>query len=138
MANVKISIPDDLLKQFANLQKTSAETMKEMVEAGGEVMHKAVLKRVPAKTGKTKSSLKKTGGHTDSNGVWYDNIRFVGYDGKVTKKKPKGTPFALKAMAAEYGTPTQKPRPFLRPAMKSAEKEAYRAMQEVYDRRAEK
>lgn len=138
MATGDFNVPDELIKQLNTLGSESADVAKEMVEAGGTVMQKAIKNKVPVKTGGTKRAIKKSGGHSDQNGVWYDNVYFDGYDGKAVKGSPKGTPYALKAMAAEYGTPTQPARPFLRPAMKAAESEAYKAMQDVYDRRSKK
>ncbi len=146
MSQFEFAPPVEILKQLKSLESSAPETMKEMVEAGMDIMHSVILKKAPVETGATKGSLQKSGGHPDDLGTWYANDHFLGYDEtkKYFRKNAKGektsrkVPYALKALAAEYGTPTQKPRPFLRPAMKSAEKEAYRAMQEVYDRRAEK
>lgn len=141
MAEFEFIQPLEIMQELRRLENNAPETMKKMVEEGMTVMHKAILSRVPVKTGGLRGSLTLSGGHSDSFGCWYANDHFLGYDENKAyyrKRHYRKVPHALKAMAYEYGTPTQKARPFLRPAMKAAEKEAYKAMQDVYDRRSKK
>lgn len=138
MAKMDISIPDELVKQLDTLGSEAADVAKEMVEAGGEVLLQAIKSKAPVKTGGLKRSIKRTGGHADSEGIWYDNIRFTGYDGRKTKKSAKGTSYAEIAQIYEYGTPRQPARPFVKPVISQSSSAVKQAMQDVYDRRSKK
>lgn len=63
-------------------------------------------------------------------GIWRIDINFKGYE----HRKSQTVAHALKAMALEYGTSKQAPRPFLAKAKNNAAKPMADKMQKVYNR----
>ena len=136
-------IPDnaqELLKQIAQLKSDSEAVCDKMLEAGGEVAFNAIKAKIPthwdvAKKSKTLTKVKKR----KKTGDKYIRVIFKGYDRtKISKSYPKGVPNSLKVAVYEYGKPNQPARPFIRPAMQSAETEITAAMQNVYDEEVKK
>ncbi len=139
MAQFKFEVPKELMQTIQQLEKESPEICEKMIDAGLDVAYKAIESKVPVADGGLKRSLKKTKPKISKSGDWFGNLRFMGYDStKISKRHPKGTPNALKAAVYEYGKPGQPARPFLRPAMQSAETEITAAMQKVYDEEVKK
>lgn len=89
----------------------------------------------------TVTSVKSTKAKKSKNGAWIVNVRPTGYSkkqvtvkGTADRKKPISN--ALKAILLEYGVPSKRaPRPFLAKAIRSAEAQALKKVQEVYDRK---
>ena len=139
MAQFKFEAPKDLMKSMKELETKSPELCREMVDAGLDVAYKAVANKVPVKTGTLKKSLKKTKVKINKSGEYFGSLKFNGYDKKRTSKKyPKGVPNSLRAAVYEYGNTKQTARPFLRPALTSAENDIKAAMQKVYDEEVKK
>lgn len=138
MAKFNAEIPNDLLKEFEELDTNAEIMMGEMCKAGAEVVHKKVVGNLSKSFKSTKSLLKglkvtrvyKT--PTD-DGINV-HIGFYGYDtDKITKAHPKGVPIPLIAMAREYGTSSgEKKKPFLRKSFAKGEIE--QAMMEVQEK----
>lgn len=65
----------------------------------------------------------------DDNGYFNVKLGFDGYNSIKTKKYPKGQPNALIARVTESGSSYREKTPFIRPAVKAAQKEAEQAGQ---------
>ena len=96
-----------------------------MCRAGAEVVHRNVLRNMKKSFKTTKSleeGLRITRVYkTPSDDGINVHIGFYGYDGHPKKGYPKGIPIPLKAMAREYGTPTEGKSPFFRKSFKAAD-----------------
>ena len=137
MAKFNAELPNDLIKVFEELEADTPIMMGEMCKAGATVVYNKVvagLGKAFARTETLLKGLKITKVYeTPSDDGINVHIGFYGYDGKPTKKYPKGKPIPLIAMAREYGTSSgEKKKPFFR---KSFSKKAIeQAMMEVQDR----
>lgn len=137
MAKFEAELPNELIKVFEDLEDNMDDIFGDMCRAGAETVHKNVLKNMK-KVFKTTDSLEKglkitRVYKTPSDDGINVHIGFYGYDGKPTKKYPKGVPIPLKAMAREYGTSRgEVKRPFFRISFKKSEIE--NAMLKVQDR----
>lgn len=127
MAKFSAELPNDLIKEFEELE-TNAETMMgEMCKAGAEVVHKKVVANIGKSfetTGSLMKGLKVTRVYkTPSDDGVNVHIGFYGYDtDKISKAHPKGVPIPLIAMAREYGTSRgEKKKPFLRKSFSKGE-----------------
>ena len=140
MAKFSAELPNDLIKEFEELE-TNAETMMgEMSKAGAEVVHKKVVANIGKSfktTGSLMKGLKVTRVYkTPSDDGVNVHIGFYGYDtDKISKAHPKGVPIPLIAMAREYGThggDWEQKKPFFRKSF--SKKDIEQAMLEVQDR----
>lgn len=118
MAKFNAEIPSDLINQISNIEENLDNIFGEMTNAGAKVVYKNVISNMK-KSFKTTRSLEKGLKITDVYKTPSDDgintkIGFYGYDGKATKKYPKGKPIPLKALAREFGTPTENKKPFFR------------------------
>lgn len=135
MAKFNAELPNDLMKQFEDLETNADIMMGEMCQVGAEVVHKKVvanLSKAFKSTGALMKGLKVTRVYkTPSDDGINVHIGFYGYDtDKVTKAHPKGVPIPLIAMAREYGTSSgEDKKPFLRKSFNKNEIE--QAMLEV-------
>ena len=118
MARFDMELPNDLIKEFTDLDDNLDTILGEMTNAGAKVVHKNVLanmRSVFKSTNSLENGLKITRVYkTLSDDGINTKIGFYGYDGISTKKYPQGKPIPLKAMAREYGTPTEAKKPFFR------------------------
>jgi hypothetical protein len=135
MAKLNIELPNDLMKEFADLETNAEMMMGEMCKEGAEVVHRKVVANL-SKSFKSTNSLMKGLKITRVYKTPTDDginvhIGFYGYDTeKTTKAHPKGVPIPLIAMAREYGTSSgEKKKPFFRKTFKKSEIE--QAMMEV-------
>jgi HK97 gp10 family phage protein len=106
---------------------------KEMVRAGLEVMRLKIEAGASRhrKTGSLAASVKATKPGKTSDGAIYGKVYFRGKD-------KKGTSNVLKAIILEYGSKKQRPKPFVRGAVQSANSEINTAMKNVFEREASK
>lgn len=125
MARFEGDVPYELINEFKELGNDLFDVFGSMCRAGAEVVHSNVLKNMK-KSFKTTKSLEK--GllitkiyRTPSDDGINVHIGFYGYDNIPTKRYPKGTPIPLKAMAREYGTPTEAKKPFFRKSFKASD-----------------
>ena len=138
MAKFEAELPNDLMKEFEDLETNAEIMMGEMCQSGAEVVHSKVVANLGRSFESTSSlvkGLKKTRVYkTPTDDGINVHIGFYGYDtSKRTKAHPNGVPIPLIAMAREYGTSSgEKKKPFLR---KSFQKGAIeQAMMEVQER----
>ena len=135
MAKFFGELPNDLIKEFEDLETNAEIMMGKMCKVGAEVVHNKVVANMENSFDSTKSLMKglrvtrvyKT--PTD-DGINV-HIGFYGYDTeKSTNQFPGGVPIPLIAMAREYGTSSgEEEKPFLRKSFKKSEIE--KAMMEV-------
>lgn len=138
MAKFNAEVPSDLIKQFEDLEDNIEDIFGEMTQAGAKVVHKNIISNMKKSFKSTRSlekGLKITRVYqTPSDDGINTHIGFYGYDSEtVSKIYPKGVPIPLKALAREYGTPTETKKPFLRKSFKK--KEIEEAMLNVQDKR---
>lgn len=137
MAIFNEELPNNLIKQFKSLEDNVEKMIGEMTQEGANVAYKNIVSNMKKSFKTTKSlekGLKITRVYkTPKDGGINTHVGFYGYDGIKTKKYPKGKPIPLKAMAREYGTPTEEKKPFLRKSFKKKEIEmAMTKVQEKY------
>lgn len=126
MARFKNEVPTDLIKEFEGLEDNIEDIFGKMTKAGAEVVHKNVISNM-RKSFKTTRSLEKglkitRVYKTPSDDGINTFIGFYGYDKESKSDKyPKGKPIPLKALAREYGTPTEAKNPFFRKSFKKQE-----------------
>lgn len=127
MAKFNAELPNDLIKEFENLETNAEIMMGEMCKVGAEVVHKKVVANLGKSfksTGSLMKGLKVTRVYkTPSDDGVNVHIGFYGYDtDKISKSHPKGVPIPLIAMAREYGTSRgEKKKPFLRKSFSKGE-----------------
>lgn len=135
MAKFKSELPNDLIKEFEEIERDTKTIFGEMVDAGAKAVHKNVLKHMKSSfdnTAPLEKGLKITKIYeTPSDDGINVHIGFYGYDkDKVRWKFPKGVPIPLMAFAREYGTSSgEAAKPFFRKSFKK--KEIEQAMMEV-------
>ena len=135
MAKFFGELPNDLMKEFEDLETNAPMMMGKMCQAGAEVVHRKVVANLSKSfksTGALMKGLKVTRVYkTPSDDGINVHIGFYGYDtDKSTKAHPNGVPIPLIAMAREYGTSSgEDAKPFLRKSF--SKKEIEQAMMEV-------
>lgn len=161
MAKFDEELPNDLIKQFEELELNTEDMLSEMTLAGAKVVKDEIekgAKRVFKNSSEILKGLKITKFYkTSSDGAGNRKIAFYGYmptkngktfkiskmlKGKKNNKKPyketyeyEGVPIPLITRAREYGTSSgEKKKPFVRPAFnkKSQIREAMLKVQEKY------
>lgn len=138
MANFEEELPNDLIKEFENIEVDTPKMMQEMIKEGAKVVYNNVqnnMKRAFKTTRALEKGLRITKVYHTSNGEVATKIAFYGYDKeKRSKQYPEGTPIPLIALAREYGTSSgEKKKPFFRTAFKSKEiEDAMLKVQEKY------
>lgn len=129
MANFNIELPNDLIKQFEQLDRNTDKMLGEMTEAGAEVVERNIKANVPKnwRDSEIMKCLKITKVYkTPSDDGVNTKVAFYGY---FTNKDGKKTPAPLVANVTEYGSSKSKKHPFLRKSFKKAQIE--KAMLEV-------
>ena len=131
MARFKSELPNDLIKEFAKLEKDTDKMLEEMTEAGAKVVLSNIKSSVPSSwyTSGIMKCLKVTRPYkTPSDDGVNTKIAFYGYF--INRNKEK-IPAPLVANVTEYGrhnSPYPK-KPFLRKSFKKAQIE--KAMESV-------
>lgn len=154
MARFNSELPNDLIKQFENLETSSEKMMDEMVTAGAKVVEKNIRHNIIGKfkdPSKILEYLRVTRVYkTPSDGGINRKIAFYRYKStkngknfKITKQlkggkkqtyEYEGVPVPLIVAAREYGTSSgEKKKPFIRKSFKKSEIEAeMKKVQEKY------
>ncbi len=119
MAKFNSEIPYDLIQQFSYLEDNLDDIFGEMTSVGAKVVFNNVISNMKKSFKTTRSleqGLKITRVYkTPSDDGINTKVGFYGYDSQtMSKKYPKGIPIPLKALAREYGTPTEAKKPFFR------------------------
>lgn len=131
MAKFKQELPNDLIKQFAALEKNTDKMLEEMTEAGAKVVYQNVKASVPASwhASNIMRCIKITKPYkTPSDDGINTKVAIYGY---FINRNKERIPAPLVANVTEYGrsnSPYPK-RPFLRKSFKKAQIE--KAMEEV-------
>ena len=137
MAKFSLELPNDVIKEFEKLNKTSHKMLEEMTQAGAEVVYKNVKENMKSSfkdSRKLEHYLKITKSYTtpSDDGV-NTKIAFYGYykpDEKtfsLTSKSGKsysynGIPVPLIVRAREYGSSSgEAKKPFFRKSFKKAQ-----------------
>ena len=126
MANFKVELPNDLIKEFEKLEHNTEKMMGEMTSAGAKVVYNLVLSNM-------KGSFKSTKGladclritkvyRTPSDDGINTKVAFYGY---FKNSQGKEVPAPLVANAREYGTSRgEKKKPFFRKSFNKAQIES--------------
>ena len=134
MAQFKVELPSDIMRQFDTLDFNTHKMLEEMTKAGAKVVVENIKSSVPKNwyTSNIMKCLKVTKTYTTpSDGGVNTKIAFYGY---FINRNKERIPAPLVANVTEYGrsnSPYPK-KPFLRRSFKKAEIE--KAMQAVQDK----
>lgn len=134
MAQFKVELPSDIMRQFDTLDFNTHKMLEEMTKAGAKVVLENIKSSVPKNwyTSNIMKCLKVTKTYTTpSDGGVNTKIAFYGY---FINRNKERIPAPLVANVTEYGrsnSPYPK-KPFLRRSFKKAEIE--KAMQAVQDK----
>lgn len=137
MAKFSMELPNDIIKEFEKLNKTSHKMLEEMTQAGAEVVYKNVKENMKSSfknSSKLEHYLKITKSYTtpSDDGV-NTKVAFYGYykpDEKtfsLTSKSGKnysyqGIPVPLIVRAREFGSSSgEAKKPFFRKSFKKAQ-----------------
>lgn len=121
MAKFDAELPNDLIKQFENLDKNTEDMMGRMTQAGAGVVKQNVLSNIPKSLRKSNimKCLKTTRIYkTPSDDGINTKVAFYGY---FKNKRGIETPAPLVANAFEHGTSTVQKQPFMRKSFKKSE-----------------
>lgn len=121
MARFDVELPNDLIKQFENLDKNTEDMMGRMTQAGAGVVKQNVLSNIPKSLRKSNimKCLKTTRIYkTPSDDGINTKVAFYGY---FKNKRGIETPAPLVANAFEHGTSTVQKQPFMRKSFKKSE-----------------
>ncbi|MDL2318571.1 HK97 gp10 family phage protein [Eubacteriales bacterium OttesenSCG-928-A19] len=144
MAKATVKMPEEFLKKVSRLAEKTDEIVESALEAGGEVMLSKVSSNLSAVVGKdTKYPSESTGEleeslglspvKIDRKGVHNIKVGFSEPRRKQTAAKGKRSYYtitnAMLANVLEYGKHGQPPKPFLKPARRSARKPCMDAME---------
>ena len=133
MAKIDLELPNDLIKEFEQLDVNTEKMMGEMTKAGVEVVHRKVLKNIPKSFigSNIMKCLKTTKVYkTKSDDGINTKIAFYGY---FINKRRVEEPAPLVANVFEHGTSTVKKQPFMRKSFSKSEIEAeMKKVQEKY------
>lgn len=146
MAKFEMQAVLETAQMFERLANNAESVARQAVGAGANILADEVAKNLEASIAKGASAREKSGykltgdlqrglGITpvkkDKNGVWNAKVGFDGYGSD-------GRPLPLVARAMESGTSKQRKRPFIRPAVASAESRVQEEMQKVIKKAIEK
>lgn len=146
MAKFEMQAVFETAQMFERLATQSESVAKQAVGAGVVILAKEVSNNLDASIAMGASSREKSGykltgdlqrglGVTpvkkDKHGVWNAKVGFDGYGSD-------GRPLPLVARAMESGTSKQRKKPFIRPAVASAESRVQEAMRNVIEKAIEK
>ena len=132
MAGFNAELPNELIKSFQTLENNTEKMLREMTNAGAEVVYKQVKSNMKSSFKNTESlekGLKVTKPYrTPSDDGINTKVGFYGYN-------DEGVPIPLIALAREYGTSRgEKKKQFFRKAFRqeSAISDAMIKVQEKY------
>ena len=135
MARFKADLPNDIIKEFAKLEKNTDKMLEEMTEAGAKVVLQNIKSNVPSSwySSNIMRCLKVTQPYkTPSDDGINTKVAFYGYFINSNKKR---IPAPLVANVTEYGrsnSPYPK-HPFMRRSFKKAQiKKAMEQVQKKY------
>lgn len=134
MARFKTELPNDIIKQFATLEKNTDKMLEEMTEAGAKVVLANIKSSIPSSwySSNIMKCLKVTKPYkTPSDDGVNTKVAFYGY---FINRNKERIPAPLVANVTEYGrhnSPYPK-KPFLRKSFKKAQIE--KAMQAIQDK----
>ena len=133
MANFNSELPNDLIKEFEELNINTEEMLGEMTKVGAIAVHKNILSKIPKslKNSEIMKCLKITKTYkTKSDDGVNTKVAFYGY---FTNKRGIEEPAPLIANIFEHGTSTVQKQPFMRKSFKSSEIETeMRKVEEKY------
>lgn len=133
MAKIDLELPNDLIKEFEQLDVNTEKMMGEMTKTGAEVVYKKVLKNIPKsfKDSDIMKCLKLTKTYkTKSDDGINTKVAFYGY---FRNKRGVEEPAPLVANVFEHGTSTVKKQPFMRKSFSKSEIEVeMKKVQEKY------
>lgn len=134
MASFNMELPNELLKQFQELEQNTEKMMGEMTSAGAKVVYNLVLSNMKGSFKSIKGladCLKVTKVYkTPSDDGINTKVAFYGY---FKNKQGKEVPAPLVANAREFGTSRgEKKKPFFRKSFNKAQIES--AMLEVQEK----
>lgn len=134
MANFKLELPNDIIKQVATLDKNTDKMLSEMTEAGAKVVYDNIKSSVPASwyTSNIMKCLKITKSYkTPSDGGVNTKVAFYGY---FINRNGEKIPAPLVANVTEYGRSNSAytKKPFLRKSFNKGK--INKAMQAVQDK----
>lgn len=134
MARFDSEIPKELMDQLNSLDENSEKMMREMTDAGAEVVMnnvKSNMRKVFKDASRLEKCLVKTRSYkTPSDDGINTKVAFYGY---FTNAQGKKVPAPLVAQAREYGTASgEAKKPFFRKSFKKKQIES--AMKEVQER----
>lgn len=133
MAKFNSELPNDLIKEFEQLDLDTEKMMGEMTKAGAEAVYRKVLKNIPKSfiSSNIMKCLYKTKVYKTPSD---DGINTkVAFDGYFINKRGIEEPAPLVANVFEHGTSTVKKQPFMRKSFSKREIEAeMKKVQEKY------
>ncbi len=132
MARFNSELPNDLIKEFEQLDVNTEKMMGEMTKAGAEAVYRKVLKNIP-KSFQNSNIMKcfkitRTYKTKSDDGI-NTKVAFYGY---FKNKRGVEEPAPLVANVFEHGTSTVQKQPFMRKSFSKSEIEA--EMKKVQDK----
>lgn len=132
MANVKITMPDELLNKLSKLGKEQDDIAAKVLEAGAEIMEEKLKSAVSSAVGKgTKYKSRSTGELVGAVGISPVKVDRNGNSNiKVGFAEPHsgGVSNAMLASLIEYGKTGQPPKPFMKRAQSASKTPVKQAM----------
>lgn len=159
LAKVSIKLGDAYAMRISKLSKGSDEIIKKAVYNGAGVVADAIRSNISNLPGTSFRHLKdgeKFDGvpeeqkqalldglgispiESDDKGNVNAKIGFDGYGATPTKKYPLGLPIPMIARSVESGSSVRVKTPFVRPAVKSSQNAAEKAMEEIVNEEIKK
>ena len=140
MAKASFKMPDDFLEKISRLGEKTDEIVPKVLMEGAKVIRRKTKSNLTSVIGKnTKTASRSTGTLASSLGVSPVRLNKDGnHDIKIGfgETRTDGVSNALIANTLEYGKSGQPPKPFLKPAVSSAKREAAAVMQKTFDKEA--
>ena len=141
MAKSSFKMPDDLVDKLSRLGNKTDEIIPRVLDAGGEVVVKAVRGNLQSAIGNTRFPSRSTGQLQSALGVSQARLdRNGNYNVKIgfAENRTDGSVNARIANILENGRHNQPPRPFMRPARTQSRKGAIEAMTKAFESEVEK
>lgn len=142
MAKMTAKLPNDLIRKITSLGEKTDDICEHALKEGAAVTEKKVRSNLKLVIGKnTKVESRSTGELLSALGVTPVGIDKNGnYDIKIGFNEPRkdGSSNAKIANILEYGKVGQPPRPFLKPAKRSTQKDAVGKIRKTLEEDIEK
>jgi HK97 gp10 family phage protein len=136
MAKLIYEMPEDFLKKLNTLSRTNYDAIPKILQAGADVLMPVVKSKLQDVVGKnTKFKSESTGELVAALGSSpVKRYEDGSYNIKIgfSENGSKDLTNAAIANILEYGSVQQNPKPFLKPAVKSAKNQVLDAMQNAY------